>query len=176
MSQAKRCSMKSILFEACFVTKRCSIVYSCIGVILISLYHPIQAIDYAISIYWEIVYCGSGACRDLSLERMVDVWLYWLPDSLILAALLSLPATWKRQGGKSIFDFRSGRWRWNQITGLVMLAISGFVILEAGDVYWGIVINPSGMMIPFLFMPILTLALCLWILHLRALFFSPKVQ
>jgi hypothetical protein len=163
-------------------------LYWLIGAGLIWSLLPLGLVDILIAPKWHAPHwqCDSFGIPFLQTTQAL---LPWALVAIIVAAILSFPATWNRQGGVDIFNFRFGQSRWKWAINVLILLALGVIAYNLMIKLWQSFIPQTinadcngraepitlAMRRPFVQVTTLCeLAIGLWLLHLRSLALSPQ--
>ena len=162
-------------------------LYWATGTIFLWLMLPASLIDILLAMKWH---APHWQCDSIGIPIMYTyaALIPWASMSAVIAALITLPMTWRRKGGADILDLRLGKapWKW-----IVTIPVAVMVILVCTNLlrhFWlaavpqTITADCSGRAEPITlemrgpllqFTPVCETAIAIWLMHLRALALSP---
>lgn len=164
-------------------------LYSNLGTLLLWLALPVSTVDYIVA---PDFFAPHPDCSSLAIPafNFLLAALPWAAISFLAVSMVAVPATKERQGGADIFDLSLGRAPWNWI---ISVPVFGMIVYFGSHLWqtigWlgslqTVTSDCGGSAAPLTvavtapsiqFMPVLEGAICLWLLHIRALALSPKV-
>jgi hypothetical protein len=164
--------------------------YWIVGSILIWLILPIGLLDVLVTPSWH---APNPQCDSLGIPifQTAHALIPWAIVAASISAALVFLLVRKRLAGADIFDFRLGAVPWNCTVNLLAMAVIVTITFDVGRHVWNaaftqmlssdcagraepVVITMRGPI--FQLSPFLEIAIGLWMLHLRALFLSPRVK
>ena len=163
-------------------------LYTNLGTLLLWLALPVSTLDQLIAPDFFAPHPECDGVAEPVLGLVLGA-LPWAAVSFLAVAMVSVPATQDRQGGADIFDFTLGYPPWDWLLTLPVIALIAYVGVHMWEVAWWLgsehvvtadcqgEARPVAVTVrapPVQFMPLLEVALCLWLLHIRALALSPR--
>lgn len=164
--------------------------YWIVGSILIWLILPISLVDILVAPRWH---APNWQCDSLGVPilQTTAAAIPWAIVAVLISASLVFLLARKRLAGADIFNFRLGAAPWNWIITLLAMVVIVAITFDVGMHIWNaafiqtISSDCAGRAEPvdltmrgpvFQLFPLLEVAIGLWVLHLRALFLSPRVK
>lgn len=159
-----------------------------IGAVLLWSLLPLQVVDILQDLHW---YAPNRMCDSVGVVMLKTqrILLPWAALALLVSALVTFPAAWKRAGGTYVFTFAIGRPIKNCVVSLVTILLCALPVYEIGTFIWEVVVpnvtasdcdgrhelveitmRRSALQV----MPLIYAALVLLLLYLRALALSPR--
>ncbi len=169
-------------------TQDSPLLYSHLGTLLLWLALPVSTLDFMIAPGFFAPHPECDGRADAVLGLILGA-LPWAAISFLAVSMVAVPATDQRQGGADIFELSLGESPWNWVISLPVFALLVYFVAYLWDTLWWlgsvhtITSDCSGSAEPLTvrvaapsvqFMPVLEAAICLWLLHIRALALSPR--
>ena len=164
--------------------------YWIVGFILIWLILPTSLLDILIAPTWHAPnwQCDSVGIPILQTKAAL---IPWAIVAASISAFLVFVLAHKRLAGANIFDFHLGAAPWNWIVTLLAMVGIASITFDVGMHVWSaafpqtissdcegraelVTLTMRGPI--FQLSPIVEMAIGLWMLHLRALFLSPRMK
>lgn len=163
-------------------------LYSHLGTLLLWLALPVSTLDFMIAPGFFAPHPACDGRADAVLSLVLGA-LPWAVISFLAVSMVAVPATKDRAGGADIFDLSLGKPPWNWTVSLPVFALIVYFGAYLWDTLWWLgslqtvtsdcngsaePLTVSVTAPPIQFMPVLEAAICLWLLHIRALALSPQ--
>ena len=175
-------------FQSLRTTRANPRLYSHAGTLLLWLALPVSTIDYLIAPDFFAPHPDCASYAIPAFNFMLAA-LPWAVVSFLAVSMITVPATKNRQGGADIFDLSLGAPPWNWIISAPVFALIVYFGSHLWETVWWlgslqtVTSDCGGKAEPLTvavtapsiqFMPVLEGAICLWLLHIRALALSPQ--
>ena len=165
-------------------------LYSHTGMLLLWLALPVSTLDIMIAPEFFAPHPECNGRADAVFSLILGA-LPWAVISFFAVSMVTVPATDQRRGGADIFDLSLGKAPWNMAISLPVFGLIAYFAVHLLDLLWWfgsaqkVTGDCGGKAEPMTFsvtapsiqfMPFLEAAICVWLLHIRALALSPKVR